>query len=60
MADMFYDSIGAYGCKTGGGMAIVPPSVVATATLTIPDGYYTLEALQLELARQGEVRCTLD
>lgn len=31
-----------------------PPgsSVVATATLTIPDGYYTLEALQLELARQ--------
>jgi hypothetical protein len=26
--------------------------VTATATLTIPDGYYTLEALQLELARQ--------
>jgi hypothetical protein len=25
MADIFYDSIGAYGCKTGGGMAIVPP-----------------------------------
>jgi hypothetical protein len=24
MADIFYDSIGAYGCKTGGGMALVP------------------------------------
>jgi hypothetical protein len=30
----------------------VGSSVTATATLTIPDGYYTLEALQLELARQ--------
>jgi hypothetical protein len=30
----------------------VGSSVTATATLTIPNGYYTLEALQLELARQ--------